>query len=345
MRVLITGPPAAGKTTLARQLADIHDATVIDFDQVAAELGSSDPFDHPDDIRRATHAEIDRRLDALDGAAIVIRSAPTRSDRAALAQRIQADRVVVLNVPAAEAKRRAAADQRPDWTAAAIDRWWQRYEPDEHPDPATGSPSTETGEPAMPDAPTGPATGTEGQPPVEPPETPAATEPPAEPEPKPTETVDFWKQKARDQEKRAKANAGAAKELDELKASMMSETEKAVAEAEARGRKAATTDAGQRLAAAEIKAALTGIVPDPSAIAEDLNLAKYVTDDGDVDLDAVGALKAKYEALKPAQGGTPSVPGQRPTENLPTVPLPNSGQIQLDEETDPRKLAARIRRM
>lgn len=39
---------------------------------------------------------------------------------------------------------------------------------------------------------------------------------PASTEPKPTETVDFWKQKAREQETRAKANADAAKRLAEI---------------------------------------------------------------------------------------------------------------------------------
>lgn len=41
-------------------------------------------------------------------------------------------------------------------------------------------------------------------------------EAPEPPKPKPTETVDFWKGKAREQEKRAKENADAAKRLAEL---------------------------------------------------------------------------------------------------------------------------------
>jgi predicted phage tail protein len=48
-----------------------------------------------------------------------------------------------------------------------------------------------------------------------------------EPEqPKPTETVDFWKQKAREQEKRAKDNADAAKRLSEIEDAQKSESEK-----------------------------------------------------------------------------------------------------------------------
>jgi hypothetical protein len=53
---------------------------------------------------------------------------------------------------------------------------------------------------------------------------------------KPTETVEFWKQKAREQEARAKSNAAAAKKLGELEDAQKTEAEKAadkVAKAEA----------------------------------------------------------------------------------------------------------------
>lgn len=45
-------------------------------------------------------------------------------------------------------------------------------------------------------------------------------------QPKPTETVEFWKQKAREQEQRAKSNADKAKEFDALRESQKSEAEK-----------------------------------------------------------------------------------------------------------------------
>ena len=45
--------------------------------------------------------------------------------------------------------------------------------------------------------------------------------------PKPTETVDFWKQKAREQESRAKANKAAADRLAELEESQKSDAQKA----------------------------------------------------------------------------------------------------------------------
>jgi len=55
-------------------------------------------------------------------------------------------------------------------------------------------------------------------------------------EQKPTETVDFWKQKAREQEKRAKENASAAQRLAEIEDAKKSESEKVadrIAKAEA----------------------------------------------------------------------------------------------------------------
>lgn len=53
-----------------------------------------------------------------------------------------------------------------------------------------------------------------------------ATEQQADDQPKPTETVEFWKSKAREQEKRAKENAAAAKRLAEFEESQKSEVER-----------------------------------------------------------------------------------------------------------------------
>lgn len=52
-------------------------------------------------------------------------------------------------------------------------------------------------------------------------------------EQKPTETVEFWKGKARDQEKRAKDNADAAKRLSELENAQKSETQRLTEAADA----------------------------------------------------------------------------------------------------------------
>lgn len=119
--------------------------------------------------------------------------------------------------------------------------------------------------------------------------------------------LEKWKNQARKNEDKAKANAAAAKDLEKLREQTMSEQEKAVAEAEARGRKAGV----ERLAAAELKAALVGRVEDPAAIVEDLNLGKFITEDGEVDDKAVAKLAEKYGTPKP---GTTRVPtGARTT--------------------------------
>jgi len=117
-----------------------------------------------------------------------------------------------------------------------------------------------------------------------------------------------WKALARKHESQAKANATKAKEFDQLKASQMSETEKAVEEAKQAGRAEAMAETGKVLAAAEIRVALTGVVSDPAEIVEDLDLSKYLTDTGEVDTEKVEKLRRKYEAMaKPVKGSGPDL--------------------------------------
>lgn len=68
----------------------------------------------------------------------------------------------------------------------------------------------------------------------------------------------------------------------------------------------------QRIAAAEARAALTGVVPDPAGFVEDLNLSRYITDSGDVDSEAISALAEKYSSFSqpPAQKGPSQNPAQ-----------------------------------
>ena len=87
----------------------------------------------------------------------------------------------------------------------------------------------------------------------------------------------------------------------------MSDTEKAIAEAASKTRAEVLVEFGGRLAAAEIRAALVGIVADPTAIIDDLNLSRFIAEDGAPDPKAIEALRAKYAALIPTQG-QPKVP-------------------------------------
>jgi hypothetical protein len=64
--------------------------------------------------------------------------------------------------------------------------------------------------------------------------------------PRPTETVEFWKAKAREQERRAKENADAARRLREVEDGAKSETQKALERAEA-AEKAAGESASRAL--------------------------------------------------------------------------------------------------
>jgi hypothetical protein len=52
-----------------------------------------------------------------------------------------------------------------------------------------------------------------------------------------------------------------------------------------------------------------------------------------------------FAEFAPVNGDEDKPSGQRPKESLGKVPLPNSDRIQLDDETDPRKLASKIRRV
>jgi hypothetical protein len=74
-------------------------------------------------------------------------------------------------------------------------------------------------------------------------------------ETKPTETVDFWKQKAREQEKRAKENADAAKRLAEIEEAQKSEADKATER---------LTKAEQRAAEAEARVLRREVALDPA---------------------------------------------------------------------------------
>jgi ATPase subunit of ABC transporter with duplicated ATPase domains len=76
---------------------------------------------------------------------------------------------------------------------------------------------------------------------------------------KPTDTVDYWKQKSRENEARAKSNADKAKELDALKESQKTETQKQL-DAQAAAEKRAT-DAETRALRLEVAAA-KGLTPE-----------------------------------------------------------------------------------
>jgi hypothetical protein len=101
-----------------------------------------------------------------------------------------------------------------------------------------------------------------------------------------------WQALARKHEDRAKANAGAAGELDKFRKAAMTEQERAVAEAEARGKTAAIAESAGRLARAEFRAAAAGRLSKEAldGFLEYADPAKFVDANGEPDAKAIEAV-------------------------------------------------------
>lgn len=80
-------------------------------------------------------------------------------------------------------------------------------------------------------------------------------------------------------------------EIDKVRKSSLSEAEQAVLEAEQRGRQSVLTDFGHRLARTEFVAAAARRNPgyDAAGVLDDINLSRYIGDDGEPDSKAISA--------------------------------------------------------
>lgn len=105
-------------------------------------------------------------------------------------------------------------------------------------------------------------------------------------------------------------------ELKKRAAAAMSDQERAVAEAEQRGAQAATTKAGARLVRAEFRAAAAGTVEKDAldAYLEDVDLTKFLGDDGEPD---TKAIEARIERLGGGRRRTDLDGGARTTAGKP----------------------------
>lgn len=140
--------------------------------------------------------------------------------------------------------------------------------------------------------------------------------------------LETWKGEARKHEERSKANNDAAKRLKELERSSMTDLEQAVATAREEAETAAARKWGAQLVGAEVRAAAAHLAPEQqAAIAEAIDPAKFLTADGDVDSEAIGAWVTRayprpvedpeappappgFPALAQGAVGTPVVPPQ-----------------------------------
>ncbi len=131
--VALCGPPCSGKTTLAHHLATPNVDVILDYDDIARDLGSPTPWNHPEPWRtQAEHAMRQRITQAhrtpRHGTAWLIRTTPRPAQRMRLTTQWAAN-VYLLNPGETECVRRARADQRPSGTARAIGIWYHRYRP------------------------------------------------------------------------------------------------------------------------------------------------------------------------------------------------------------------------
>ncbi|MGC4946180.1 hypothetical protein ACLQ2N_08235 [Streptomyces sp. DT224] len=102
-----------------------------------------------------------------------------------------------------------------------------------------------------------------------------------------------YKALMRKQEARAKANAAAAKELAKIKREGMSDLDKKVDEAVAAARAEERVKSGVRVARQAFLASASGRLENAKDVADELNLKKYVDEEGDVDEDAIAELVDK----------------------------------------------------
>ncbi|WP_125262323.1 hypothetical protein [Streptomyces alboflavus] len=113
-----------------------------------------------------------------------------------------------------------------------------------------------------------------------------------------------WKALAKKHEGRAKANAGAAKELAKIKREGMSEADKKVDEAVAAAVAQERVKSGERVARSAFLAAAKGRLDNAKDVAEDVNLRRYVDDEGEVDEDGIAELVDRLAPKKSGKDGT-----------------------------------------
>jgi septal ring factor EnvC (AmiA/AmiB activator) len=135
----------------------------------------------------------------------------------------------------------------------------------------------------------------------------APTDAPTDDKPSDTDDTDWkaeaekFKTLARKHEDRAKANASAAKELEQVKQASMSDQEKAVELAKQQARAEVLMEVASERVADAVRLAAAGRPVDVDALLDGLDRTRFVTDEGTPDTDAITAWVDRI-APKPADG-------------------------------------------
>ena len=129
MITVVTGPPAAGKSSYVLEHAAPGDVR-LDFDLLAQAIGSVTPHAVKGAQREVAHvmrrAAISRVLDGIDADSWIIHSWPSVEQLAAY--KAAGAQLVELDPGLDETLARAAADDRPEGTAGAIQAWYAERE-------------------------------------------------------------------------------------------------------------------------------------------------------------------------------------------------------------------------
>lgn len=125
--------------------------------------------------------------------------------------------------------------------------------------------------------------------------------------PDPAAEVEKWKNLARKHEERAKANAKAQAELDQLREASASEQDKAISAARKEAAAEAAKAFGARLAEAQFRVAAAGRLDSDQleGLLEVVDLKRFVDDNGDPDIDAITAAVSRVAPKSVDQGIPP----------------------------------------
>lgn len=118
---LIAGPPGAGKTTWAKSQAKPDDL-IIDLDIIR----QSTPNEA---TAKAVRNELEKNAPSFPGDVFIVRTLADPVERSERAQRLKADRTVILATPVEEATRRATERDGNSDKSEPIKRWWKNYQP------------------------------------------------------------------------------------------------------------------------------------------------------------------------------------------------------------------------